>query len=159
MHIMYFSSKNKHEKIKVVNEKLFLSPLIGISSIFIVDRKKIVFDMMTEKLGKEPTRYSGNIFYKEWNEPYSKLKKPLDYVHIYHNYKNLNETEYGKSTGYIHTLDVSDVLNDLEVFVTNDAKREVYYTGNKEFVPISIMKHTIYWDISYKSGNGVGVFK
>lgn len=161
---LYFSSKNNLGKIKPINKRLFLSPYIGISSIFVVDADEILRNMMTEKLGKPVSKYSGNVGYDEWYTTDEKIiKRPLKIVHINHNYIQLNGiVRTGVSKGFIYEINTNDVVNDLELFITNDPDREVIYTGNNILTPTNIIPHTIEWNIRFDINNvkkhGVGKF-
>lgn len=161
---LYFSSKNNMNKITPINKRLFLSPYIGISSIFVVDADEILRDMMTEKLGVPVSKYSGNVGYDEWHTTDKKIiNRPLKMVHINHNYILLREiVKTGISKGFIYVIDTADVIDNIELFVTNDPDREVIYIGNKTLTPTDIIPHTIEWSIRFDMNNvkkhGIGRF-
>lgn len=84
-------------------------------------------------------------------------------VHINHNYIQLNDiVRTGASKGFIYEINTNDVVNDLELFITNDPDREVIYTGNNILTPTNIIPHTIEWNIRFDINNvkkhGVGRF-
>ena len=159
---MYFGSKNKLTQLK--EEKLFLSPYIGIASIFIVDRNNIIREMMKEQLGEYPKHYTGNIGYKEWDSlSNDELKEPLKFVHMTHNYIDLKGKKTGESKGYIYEIDISNIKDKLKLFVTKNANREVIYTGKEPLIPNRIIHHTIKWSIEFDEDNynkhGKGIFE
>lgn len=154
--ILYHSSPIKIDTktISVESERgLFLSPYIGISSIFLIDRHKEARKYFSDILAEEDKVIIGsslNLCYDEWFLPDDKLLTPLKKVHIHHNVPDITEIKTGKSTGYIYLIDVSEIKNELKLFTTNDANREVIYTGNKELPIKEVIQHTIDWEISYK---------
>jgi len=159
---MYFGSKNKLSQLE--GEKLFLSPYIGISSIFIIDRNNIIIEMMKEQLGEYPKHYTGNIGYKEWDSlSNDELKEPLKFVHMTHNYIDLKGKKTGESKGYIYEIDISNIKDKLKLFVTKNANREVIYTGKEPLIPNRIIPHTIKWSIEFDEDNynkhGKGIFE
>ena len=159
---MYFGSKNKLTQLE--GEKLFLSPYIGIASIFIVDRNNIIREMMKEQLGEYPKHYTGNIGYKEWDlMSNDELKEPLEFVHMTHNYVDLKGKKTGQSKGYIYEIDISNIKDKLKLFVTKNANREVIYTGKEPLIPDTIIPHTIKWSIEFDEDNynkhGKGIFE
>ena len=161
---MYFSSRNKHEILVGRNGRLFLSPYIGISSMFLIDTQKILIDLMTKHLGKNPIHYSGNISYKEWEyDENIDLTKPLDFVHITHNFPDLKEIMSGESSGYIHEVDISNIKDQLTLFITNNPNREVIYTGDEPLIPSKIIHHNLHWTIEFDQKNadmhGIGKFE
>ena len=90
--IMYFgSSKQIHE----LKNRVFLTPYIGIASLFIIDNSDLF-----------PKGYSisCNLGYRQWNYSNDLLAEPLKMVNVRHNIVAFeNETFKGKSSGYIHT--------------------------------------------------------
>lgn len=159
---MYFGSKNKLTQLE--GGKLFLSPYIGISSIFIIDRNNIIREMMKEQLGEYPKHYTGNISYKEWDTMTNdQLKEPLKFVHMTHNYVDLKGKKSGESKGYIYEIDISNIKDKLKLFVSNNANREVIYTGKEPLIPDRIIPHTIKWSMEFDEDNynkhGKGIFE
>lgn len=161
---LYFSSPNEI-KGKTISAKsprgLFLSPYIGISSIFIIDRHRIVKDYFNEILSKnnrEVYRSSYNIEYAEWDLPDNKLTRPLSKVHLFHNVPNFNEIRTGTATGYIYAINVSSVKDELEVFgPTNDPNREIIYKGSERLPIKKVIEHTLQYEITYRSNGKHGV--
>lgn len=161
---LYFSSPNEI-KGKTIGAKsprgLFLSPYIGISSIFIIDRHRIVKDYFNEILSKnnrEVYRSNYNIEYAEWDLPDNQLTHPLSKVHLFHNVPNFNEIRTGTATGYIYAIDVSSVKDELEVFgPTNNPNREIIYKGSERLPIKKVIEHTLQYEITYRSNGKQGV--
>lgn len=159
--IMYYGSRNRHPTVQ--NEKVFLTPYKGIASIFMIDTMKAIAEAYEKKTGKVPERISCNTGYREWtNMEGPDLVKPLKMVHIVHNIPDLTEVITGKSTGYIHCIDISDIRDELKTFdATNDPDREVIYAGGKPLKPVEIIEHTVKWEMRYDpekekhSGRGI----
>lgn len=161
--VMYFSSPTEI-KSKTIGSKsprgLFLSPYIGISSIFIIDRHKIMkeyFEDILSQNNREVYRSNYNIEYDEWNLPDQQLTHPLSKVHMHHNIPNFKEIRTGTASGFIYAIDVSSVKGELEVFSTNDANREVIYKGTARLPIKKVIEHTIEYEISYKNNGQTGV--
>lgn len=161
--VMYFSSPTEI-KSKTIGSKsprgLFLSPYIGISSIFIIDRHKIMkeyFENILSQNNREVYRSNYNIEYDEWNLPDQQLTHPLSKVHMHHNIPNFKEIRTGTASGFIYAIDVSSVKGELEVFSSNDANREVIYKGTARLPIKKVIEHTIEYEISYKNNGQTGV--
>lgn len=161
---LYFSSPNELTG-KTISAKLprglFLSPFIGISSMFIIDRHEEMHNYMNDILRKnnrELTYTNYNIEYGEWNIDSKLLQKPLNRVHLFHNIPEFKEIRTGSSTGYIYAINVSSVKNELQSYVTNDINKEVIYRGSSKLPIIGKMEHTIDWEISYKKQDTIGKF-
>lgn len=161
--IMYFSSPAdiKTEYISAeATGQVFMSPWIGISSLFIIDRfrdagayfRKILLEHNLELLSS-----SYNIDYDEWWLEDSKLSRPLKEAHLRHNIEAFAHAAplHAISSGFIYKLDVSGIKEELKLYVTQDADRELVYTG-KEKIPVTEkIPHTIHWELSY-GGNQSG---
>lgn len=159
--IMYFSSPTKVTELK---GRVFLTPYIGISSIFTIDRFNVLKDYARKMLVSKQVFLNANIGYDEWGLPNSKLLKPLSLVHMTHNIKDLPGVAKGTSTGYIYTVDISDIDKDqLSMFVTMDPDREIIYKGNKPLKIIHVQEHTANWELRFDPENmarhGVGSVK
>ena len=144
---MYFGSSKQILELK---NKVFLTPHIGIASLFIID-------------GLFPKGYNinCNIGYRQWSSPNDLLAEPLKMVNVLHNIVAFeNETFEGKSSGYIHVVDISNVKDKLSLFVTNDPDREVIYNGEDPLTIIKIIPHTVQWDFNFSQDeverHGVG---
>ena len=148
--LLYFSSNKKLDKL---TGKVFLSPYIGISSIFIINAKEVLIDLITKKYGSKLMSYSFNIGYKEWDADDSCLLEPLDFVHITHNIPDNSLCSSGTSYGYIYEIDVSNFKDKLSLFVTNDPNREVIYQGIDDLPIKRIIPHHIEWSINYDKDN------
>lgn len=135
--LMYFSSPNKHD---ILKGRVFLSPHIGISSLFIIDKKDLI-NALPYNISKI------NFGYNEWNIDNSLLQKPLDSCTILHNIDIPNVPIIkGISYGYIHVIDIPDkVYDNLKKFVTDDPDRELIYDSNKPLNIQKIIKHRINW--------------
>lgn len=159
--IMYFSSPTKVTELK---GRVFLTPYIGISSIFTIDRFHVLKDYARKMLVAKQVFLNANIGYDEWGLPNSKLLKPLSLVHMTHNIKDLPGVAKGTSTGYIYTVDISDIDKDqLSMFVTMDPDREIIYKGDKPLNIIHVQEHTANWELRFDPENmarhGVGTVK
>lgn len=134
---LYHGSPKKLSKLSSEKRGLFLSPLKGIASIFAIDEAK--------EFSKSKT-FSFNMDYDEWRLPDPKLKNPLKSVHIRHNVPNTKKIS-GTSTGYIFTIDATNLK--LEDFKDNpNSKRELVYFG-PEIDYVSIEKIKINWTAEY----------
>lgn len=158
---MYFSSPTKVTELK---GRVFLTPYIGISSIFTIDRFNVLKDYAKKILVAKQVFLNANIGYDEWGLPNSKLLKPLSLVHMTHNIKDLPGIAKGTSIGYIYTVDISDISKDqLSMFVTMDPNREIIYKGDKPLKIINVQEHTVNWELRFDPENmarhGVGSVK
>ena len=134
---MYHGSPKRLTKLSSGKRGLFLSPLKGIASIFAIDEVK--------EFSKSKT-FSFNMNYDEWTLPDSKLKNSLKNIHIRHNVPNTKKIS-GTSTGYIYTIDATNLK--LEDFKDNpNSKRELVYFGPK-IDYVSIEKIKINWTAEY----------
>jgi hypothetical protein len=128
--IMYFGTSLLLPELK---GKIYLTPYMGIASLFIHDRK----------LFKE---YSSTRGYIEWNWSNDKLQNPLNSIHIIHNVKEYQHTMSGRVKGYIYKIDVTDIKEKLNLVpYTKDPDREVTYDENQLVKIIDIVPHTIKW--------------
>ena len=151
-HTMYFGSSKQIEELK---GRVFLTPHIGIASLFIIDTNDLFRSFPRSK-------HSCNISYKQWGYPNDLLSEPLKMVNASHNIVVFEDvTSDGESSGYIHVVDISNVKDKLSLFVTNDPDREVIYNGEEPLTVIKRIPHTVKWDFSFCQDNvkkhGVGV--
>lgn len=135
---VYHGSPNRIFEIK---EGSFLTPHIGIASIFIVDKKDL--SHYTRSIP------SYNIGYEQWDWNDEQLQSPLEYLNITHNIQKLDKTYYGKSSGFIYEIDISKVKDKFKTFVTNDENREIIYTGKEPLKISKAIKHSIKWDFKF----------
>ena len=108
---MYFGSSKQMKELK---GKVFLTPHIGIASLFVIDTDDLF-----------PTGYSisCNLGYRQWAFSDDLLTKPLKMVNVTHNIVDFGARVFeGESSGYIHTIDISDAKDQLSLFTTNDPK-------------------------------------
>lgn len=135
--IMYFGSNIDfgNESIKLDHNELFLTPYIGLASIFITDRKEYF-----KPLPKDRPAIT-NIGYDEWGLSPSELQKPLKEVHVsLDDIPNVTPFEFDY-TGYIYAIDVSQYKNNLY--------QKDWMTSDREFIlkdinPVPI-KEKIKW--------------
>ena len=152
---MYFGAAKQMNELK---GNVFLTPHIGIASLFIID---------TDDLFAQLPRgydYKCNISYRQWFNSNDFLTEPLKVVNAFHNIVELEDEIYeGYSCGYIHEVDISDVKDKLSLFVTNDPDREVIYNGEEPLVIKKCIPHTVMWDFSFSKEDidrhGVGIVK
>jgi hypothetical protein len=147
---MYFGSPKRISELK---NKVFLTPYMGIASMFIIDK---------ENLFPKGYQTSCNLSYRQWHSLNNLLLEPLKMVNIVHNITAFeNDVFEGQSTGYIYVVDITDVKDRLTVFVTNNPDREVIYNGEEPLIITKHILHTLRWDLSYNSDevkkHGVGV--
>ena len=92
-----------------------------------------------------------NIDYDEWWLEDSELGRPLKEAHMRHNIEAFAHVPplRSVSSGYIYKLDVSGIKEELKLYVTEDADRELVYTGKEKIPVIEKIPHTIRWELSY----------
>lgn len=135
--IMYFGSNIDfgNESIKLDHNELFLTPYIGLASIFITDRKEYFKPLPKNR------PHNTNIGYDEWGLSPSELQKPLKEVHVsLDDIPNVTPFEFDY-TGYIYAIDVSQYKNNLY--------QKDWMTSDREFIlkdinPVPI-KEKIKW--------------
>ena len=134
--IMYFGAAKKINELK---DRVFLTPHIGIASLFIIDG-----------LFPKGYRINCNIGYRQWNCSNDLLTEPLKKVNVTHNIPDFeNETFEGQSSGYIHVINISKVKDKLSLFVTNNPDREVIYNGEEPLIIVKYIPHTVQWDFNF----------
>lgn len=156
---MYFSSPKdiKTEYLSAeVTGQVFMSPWIGISSLFIIDRHREVQDYFRKALLSrriELLSCNYNIDYDEWEiqEP-DRLGCPFREAHLRHNVEVFAHVppRQSLSSGFIYKLDVSGIKEELQLYVTQDADRELVYTGKEKIPVVDKIPHTIHWELSYR---------
>ena len=135
--IMYFGSNIDfgNESIKLDHNELFLTPYIGLASIFITDRKEYFKPLPKDR------PHNTNIGYDEWGLSPSELQKPLKEVHVsLDDIPNVTPFEFDY-TGYIYAIDVSQYKDNLY--------QKDWMTSDREFIlkdinPVPI-KEKIKW--------------
>ena len=159
---MYFGTPNKLQGRTISTKSprgLFLTPYIGIASMFIVDISKELdtyISNILKKNGRELIHHSCNIEYDEWDS--DELDEPLDKTHISHNIPEFNEIKDGTTSGYIYQVDVSKIKNQLQSYGGNGSK-ELVYKGDDKLPITGVMPHTIEWTIKYKANGEKGTFE
>jgi len=136
--IMYFGSS---KQIRNLRGRVFLTPHIGVASLFIIDDNDLF-----------PKGYttSCNLSYNQWNYSNELLAEPLKTVNVRHNIVVFeNEIFRGQSSGFIHVVNVSGVKDRLSLYVTNNPDREVVYNGDEPLSIIEIIPHTVKWDFTF----------
>jgi hypothetical protein len=135
---MYFGSPKQILELK---KKVFLTPHIGIASLFIIN---------DNDLFPKGYRINCNIGYRQWSYPNDLLAEPLKTANVLHNIAAFkNETFKGQSSGYIHVIDISKIKDKLSLFVTNNPDREVIYNGEEPLVIVKFISHTVQWDCKF----------
>jgi ribosomal protein S18 acetylase RimI-like enzyme len=111
---------------RVLNGKpLFVTPFPGVASIFI-GRRKLYREF--QKQGIHET----NLGYKEWGLSENELGEPLTTVHVYvRNQPNLKPFTV-EFSGYLHTIDVSDLKNNLYRYPWMSKTRELLIANVSE---------------------------
>ena len=139
--ILYFGSP---KKLKELKGQVFLSPYIGIASMFTINKKDI----------KSIYGYSCNLDYLEWNNKDKDLLKPLKFVHITHNIKEVTKKENGVSSGYIYKIDITNFKDKLSLFyATKDPNREVIYKGKEPLPILKIIPIKVKWNCEFSKEN------
>ena len=155
--IMYFSSpadmKTEYLSAEITGQ-VFMSPWIGISSLFIIDRFKEAGAYFRKILSEHNLKLlSSNyiIDYDEWWVSDSLLGSPLKEAHLRHNIAAFAHVPplRSVSSGYIYKLDVSRIKEELKLYVTEDADRELVYSGKEKIPVVEKIPHTIQWELSY----------
>ena len=162
---LYFSSPSKitgNKLYAVTCRGIFMSPYIGLSSMFIIDRSKELRAIATRIYEKEGKRIVGsdyNIEYDGFYKDPNKLSKPLKMVRMYHNVPEIQGTYNGISHGYIYEVDVSEVKDQLALpFNGENGIREVLYVGNEPLTILRCIPHDIRWNLSYRKQKTMGIF-
>lgn len=138
--ILYFGSDKKITELK---GKVFLTPYIGIASMFVTRGIKI----------KSLHGYYYNRGYKEWSLQNNKLCEPLNTVHITHNLKEITTIESGTAEGFIYSIDATNIKNKLSLYLTNDSTREVVYNSSVPLKIIKVVPHKIKWTCQFDIEN------
>lgn len=143
---VYFGSPKKYSRGIRTDRPLFVTPFMGIASIFIYGDLDIQ--------NKVP-RGSYNIQYEEWNTASDEeLSKPFKEVHVYvEGYPELEPYEI-ENTGYIHTVNASKYKNDFYRYEWMSDKIEYLIDTDDSFVDVtSVQEVTVHYYISGKATN------
>ena len=144
---LYFGSPKKYGTCIELNGPLFVSPYMGIASIFVWR------DM---EIQKHVPKGSYNLQYEEWmHASEEELNKPFKDVHVYvEGYPELEPYEI-ENTGYIHVIDGHEygdklcrykwMADDLEYLIDDTAQNEVHVT--------KVIECTVRYHISGKATN------
>lgn len=131
-----------HERASQYKNSVFLSPLKGIASIFVIDKRDLYGE---ENHGYRSIHWS----YDVWRKDISKLNTIPDHIVVYHNAKSFNET-YGESTGYLYTVKLTDEIRaKLKTFGNEDTTRECRYVGDEPLHYTSKQKITVTWETKF----------
>ncbi|HBA46254.1 MAG TPA: hypothetical protein DCZ91_00315 [Lachnospiraceae bacterium] len=158
--IMYFSSPQDIDTGYLsadITGQVFMSPWIGISSLFVIDRFQdagAYFQKILSEHNLQLLSSHYNIDYDEWLLSDALLDRPLKEAHLRHNIEAFAHVPplRSVSSGYIYKLDVSGIREELKLYVTEDADRELVYTGKERIPVIEKIPHTIQWELSYGGG-------
>lgn len=131
-----------HERASQYKNSVFLSPLKGIASIFVIDKQDLYGE---ENHGYRSIHWS----YDVWKKDISKLNTIPDHIVVYHNAKSFNET-HGESTGYLYTVKLTDEIRaKLKTFGSEDTTRECRYVGDEPLHYTSKQKITVTWETKF----------
>lgn len=131
-----------HERASQYKNSVFLSPLKGIASIFVIDKRDLYGE---ENHGYRSIHWS----YDVWRKDISKLNTIPDHIVVYHNAKSFNET-HGESTGYLYTVKLTDEIRaKLKTFGSEDTTRECRYVGDEPLHYTSKQKITVTWETKF----------
>ena len=115
---------------------IFLSPLKGIASIFIINKQDLYGE---ENHGYRSIYWS----YDVWRQDVSKLNTIPKHITVYHNAKTFKET-HGESTGYLYSIKLTDdVKSKLKTLGGGDTKRECRYVGDEPLKYTAKQKITV----------------
>lgn len=150
--IMYFGASKQIIELK---NKVFLTPHIGIASLFIIN---------VDDLFPKGYEINCNLGYRQWSYSNDLLTEPLKKVNVIHNIMDFeNKIFEGQSNGYIHVIDISKVKDKLSLFVTNDPDREIIYNGKESLTVVKCIPHNVKWDFSFSQDevekHGMGIAK
>ncbi len=135
---LYFASSKKISELK---DQVFLTPHIGIASLFIID---------TNDLFPKGYEINCNLGYRQWDYPNNLLSEPLKHINVLHNIVSFkNKVFKGYSSGYIYEIDVNQVKENLSLFISNNSDREVIYNGDNALNIIQCIPHTVQWDFTF----------
>ncbi len=143
---VYFGSPKKYSRGIRTDRPLFVTPFMGIASIFIYGDLDIQ--------NKVP-RGSYNLQYEEWNTASDKDRgKPFKEVHVYvEGYPELEPYEI-ENTGYIHTVNASKYKNDFYRYEWMADKLEYLIDTDDSFVDVtSVQEVTVHYYVSGKATN------
>ena len=155
--VMYFSApwdiKAEYLSAEMTGQ-VFMSPWIGISSLFVIDRFREVgtyFERTLLEHNMELVSSKYNIDYDEWYSDSDRLTLPLKEAHLRHNVEAFRHVAplQSISSGSIYKLDVSGIKEELQLYVTQDADRELVYSGKEKIPVMEKISHTIHWELSY----------
>lgn len=103
---VYFGSPNKMPSTMKLDGPLFVTPYIGLASIFAVRPQNM------QKYGV-PRGVDYNRDYDEWKLPFDKLKKPLKELHVWVEGKGINIKPVTEDvSGYVYTIDITPEIKD-----------------------------------------------
>jgi len=152
--IMYFGAAARITELK---HRVFLSPHIGIASLFIIN---------TDDLFPVGYDIKCNLSYQQWEFSNELLSEPLKKANVLHNIAEFEgEVFCGRSSGYIHVVDISKVKAKLSLFDTDDPDREVIYNGAEPLPIVEYIPSVLEWDFKFspeevkKHGAGSAVRK
>ena len=143
---VYFGSPKKYSRGIRIDRPLFVTPFMGIASIFIWD------DMDIQNHVPKGTY---NLQYEEWmHASDEELSKPFKEVHVYvEGYPELEPYEI-ENTGYIHTVNASKYKNDFYRYEGMADKLEYLIDTDDSFVNVtSVQEVTVHYYISGKATN------
>ena len=130
--LVYLGSPDKTFKKKDV---YFVTPYIGTASIFAAHG---AIDSKLHELGL----HSYNSAYDEWNAPVSELGKPLSVVHVkIYSYENKSFEPFEMdSSGYIFTIDISNIKDNIFVYPWMTKSREVLIANTQDINVVNVQK-------------------
>lgn len=143
---VYFGSPKKYSRGIKIDRPLFVTPFMGIASIFIWN------DMDIQNHVPKGTY---NLQYEEWmHASDEELSKPFKEVHVYvEGYPELEPYEI-ENTGYIHTVNASKYKNDFYKYEGMVDKLEYLIDTDDSFVDVtSVQEVTVRYYISGKATN------
>lgn len=141
---VYFGSPRKYERGIKTDRPLFVTPFMGIASIFIYGDLDIQ--------NKVP-HGSYNLEYEEWvSSSDEEMSKPFKEVHVYvEGYPELEPYEI-ENTGYIHTVNVSKYKNDFYRYEWMSKKIEYLIDVDESLVDVeSVQEVTVHYYVSGKA--------
>jgi len=136
--VMYFGASSQIPELKT---RVFLSPHIGIASLFVID---------TDDLFPKGYTVCCNLSYRQWDFPNELLAQPLATVNVLHNIPAFEHRIFnGCSSGIIYKIDTRGVKDRLTLFETNDPDREVVYHGEEPLTILERFPWIVQWDFRF----------
>lgn len=162
-----FSERRDKDDFMIRNE-MFVTPYIGIASIFALSHNKEIGKYLRKHIPKEKLK-KVNHAYKEWNYPSSILNNIFHDIHqVIEGYPQLEKTSID-CTGYVYEIDLNDIRGKYDIKYRGwmDPKKEaliclrkdndgVINRNNKgapiDFINIKVKEHIVSGTVHIEGG-------